>query len=122
MSRLMHGANVQIFGDPTTMSSMMQGFMRATGVGLASEGLLKALSPEARSVLAQLGLNVGEHFGLSGRAGSGAGPAHVPNPASGEALHREPATVAGTAADLSSAAAEAGRASDPPPSGKRIPK
>lgn len=111
MSRLLHGANVQLFGDPTTMASMMQSFMRATGVGLASEGLLKALSPEARSVLAQLGVGLGETFGLTSRTGNGAGPLPAPNPV---------ASV--EAADSDGSPAEVVRASDAPPAGKRMPK
>src|SRR5262249_21229604 len=77
MSKMMNGANVQLFGDPSTMANMMHGFMRATGVGMSVEGLLKALSPEARELLGRLGLGGGEHLGIGGRNGNGAvaGPA-----------------------------------------------
>ncbi|MGE0607352.1 MAG: flotillin family protein [Pirellulales bacterium] len=64
MSKLMHGANVQIFGDPGTMSNMMQSFMRATGYGMAGDGLLRSLSPEARELLGRLGVNLGESLGM----------------------------------------------------------
>jgi uncharacterized membrane protein YqiK len=72
MSQLMHGANVQIFGDPTTMAGMMQGFMRATGYGLAGDGLLRSLSPEARELLSRLGVGLGDHLGLTNGRGNGA--------------------------------------------------
>jgi hypothetical protein len=74
MSKLMHGANVQIFGDPTTMAGMMQGFMRATGYGLPGDGLLRSLGPEARELLSKLGLGLGEHLGVVSGNGNGAAP------------------------------------------------
>jgi len=71
MSKLMQGANVQLFGDPSTMTHMMQSFMRATSYGLAGEGLLKSLSPEAREMLSRLAAGVGGHLG-NGSNGHGA--------------------------------------------------
>jgi uncharacterized membrane protein YqiK len=64
LSRMMHGANVQLFGDPSTMAAMMDGFMRATGVGISTDGLVRSLSPEVRELLAKLGVNLGEQLGI----------------------------------------------------------
>lgn len=60
MSKLMNGAQVQLFGDPTTMASMMQAFVRASSVGLQADGLLRSLSPEARDMLGKFGVNLGQ--------------------------------------------------------------
>jgi uncharacterized membrane protein YqiK len=123
MSRLMQGANVQIFGDPTTMASMMQGFMRATGMGMAGDGLLKALSPEARDVLAQLGVNLGEHFGLAGHKGNGAGPTPVPGPAAGvEAVNLDFSGTNSGLAEPPAGAESQGPVSEPLPLAKGIRK
>ncbi len=94
MSKLMHGANVQLFGDPTTMTNMMQGFMKATGLGISAEALLSSLSPEAKEILARVGQGLAEPFGLSPRGGNGATPPAA-RPTAAEAAATTPA-VAGT--------------------------
>lgn len=118
MSKMMHGANVQIFGDPGTMANMMHGFMRATGVGIAAEGLLKALSPEARDLLARLGLGAAEHLGVAGHDGSSPAAASAASPPA------EPVDVNGakTAEDDLSPTESVTPASEPKPAGKRLPK
>jgi uncharacterized membrane protein YqiK len=59
LGKMMHGANVQIFGDPATMTRMMQSFLQAAGVGMAAEGLLASLPPEAFEVLTRMGVPLG---------------------------------------------------------------
>jgi flotillin len=95
MSKLMHGANVQIFGDPSTMSSMMQAFMRATSYGLAGDGLMRSLSPETRELLARLGINLGDHLSLTGQNGNGAAPARAAGPAPSEGIQELVGATAG---------------------------
>jgi len=56
MSRVLHGARVQLFGDPTTLAAMMRSFTQATAVGAATEGLLASLPAEAREMLSRFGL------------------------------------------------------------------
>ncbi|HEY1065893.1 MAG TPA: SPFH domain-containing protein [Pirellulales bacterium] len=55
LGKMLGTANMQIFGDPETMSKMMQQFMSAAGLGLAAEGLLKTLPPEAKAIASRLG-------------------------------------------------------------------
>jgi uncharacterized membrane protein YqiK len=58
MANMFSKAQMQIFGDPGTMASMSQQFMKAAGYGAAAEGLMQTLPPEAKSLLANLGQTV----------------------------------------------------------------
>ncbi|HVT82667.1 MAG TPA: SPFH domain-containing protein, partial [Phycisphaerae bacterium] len=58
MANMFAKAQMQIFGDPSTMASMSQQFMKAAGYGAAAEGLMQTLPPEAKSLLANLGNTV----------------------------------------------------------------
>ena len=55
MANMFGKAQMTIFGDPATMASMSQQFMKAAGYGAAAEGLLKTLPPEAKDLLSNLG-------------------------------------------------------------------
>ena len=54
MSNMLGKANMQIFGDPTTMATMADKFMRAASMGTAVDGLMKGLPPRARELVEQL--------------------------------------------------------------------
>jgi uncharacterized membrane protein YqiK len=129
MSKMMHGANVQIIGDPSTMANMMQGFMRATSIGMSVEGLLKALSPEARDLLARLAGGVGEHLGVAGGGDNGAavssGPSVPAKPVDGETDGDQLAGVASPRETSSRGAGHSsseGRGSEAHAESKRSPK
>lgn len=55
MGNMLSKAQMQIFGDPETMSRMSNNFMRAASYGVATDGFLETLPPEARSILSSLG-------------------------------------------------------------------
>lgn len=54
MSNMLAKANMQIFGDPTTMATMADKFMRAASMGTAVDGLMKSLPPRAQELVEQL--------------------------------------------------------------------
>ncbi len=58
MANMFAKAQMQIFGDPATMASMSQQFMKAAGYGAAAEGLMQTLPPEAKTLLSNLGQTV----------------------------------------------------------------
>jgi hypothetical protein len=55
MSNMFARANMQIFGDPSTMANMSMQFMRAASVGNAADGLLKTLPDEGKAMLDKIG-------------------------------------------------------------------
>jgi uncharacterized membrane protein YqiK len=58
MAQMFGKANMQIFGDPSTMAAMSQQFMKAAGYGAAADGLLSTLTPETKDVLSTLGSQI----------------------------------------------------------------
>jgi uncharacterized membrane protein YqiK len=74
MGQLMHGARVQLFGDPATMTNMLQSFTRAAGFGAAADGFLSALSPEVHQLLGHFGLNVSPQTSGAGASRNGSAP------------------------------------------------
>jgi uncharacterized membrane protein YqiK len=58
MANMFAKAQMQIFGDPSTMANMSQQFMKAAGYGNTADGLLSTLPPEAKALLANLGQSV----------------------------------------------------------------
>src|SRR4051812_3420901 len=54
MSTMLSKANMQIFGDPTTMAAMSDRFMRAASLGTAADGLMKTLPPKGAELLEKL--------------------------------------------------------------------
>jgi uncharacterized membrane protein YqiK len=54
MSNMLSKANMQIFGDPTTMATMADKFMRAASMGASVDGLMKSLPPQGRELLERL--------------------------------------------------------------------
>ena len=54
MGNMLAHAQMQIFGDPTTMATMAQQFMRAAGLGLATEGLMKTMPAQGQDLLAKV--------------------------------------------------------------------
>jgi hypothetical protein len=79
-------ANMQIFGDPTTMTRMSEQFMRAASLGTAADGLMRSLPPEAQSMLERVASSVGmalkpsdvpHEAGANGN-GTSAAPAQAP--------------------------------------------
>jgi uncharacterized membrane protein YqiK len=71
MANMFAKAQMQIFGDPSTMASMSQQFMKAAGYGAAAEGLLQTLPPEAKTLLANLGQSVVTQMGAKTAAAPG---------------------------------------------------
>jgi flotillin len=63
MANMFAKAQMQIFGDPTTMSQMSQQFLKAASYGTATDGFVKALPPEAKDLLEQIGQQVATHLG-----------------------------------------------------------
>jgi uncharacterized membrane protein YqiK len=95
MANMFAKAQMQIFGDPSTMASMSQQFMKAAGYGNTADGLLSTLPPEAKSLLANLGQTVVSQMSAKQAAGNGktapdgATTAPVTPPAkSADELHR----------------------------------
>jgi uncharacterized membrane protein YqiK len=54
MGAMLAKAQMQIFGDPTTMATMAQQFMAAAGLGVATEGLLKTMPAQGQEILAKV--------------------------------------------------------------------
>jgi hypothetical protein len=90
MGQMLAKAQMQIFGDPDTMTRMSERFMRAASYGMAAEGLLATLPPQVRETLAKLGDAAVSLVGKAGGNGDGSGGAGAPSTAS--------ATVAPSAA------------------------
>ena len=63
MANMFAKAQMQIFGDPTTMSQMSAQFLKAASYGQAADGFLKALPPEAKALVEQIGQNVVSQMG-----------------------------------------------------------
>jgi hypothetical protein len=54
MAGMFAKAQMQIFGDPSTMAAMSQQFMRAASLGNAADGLLRTLPPGGQDLLAKV--------------------------------------------------------------------
>jgi flotillin len=92
MGNMMAKAQMQIFGDPTTMATMAQQFMRAAGLGLATEGLMKTLPPQGQELLTKVAGAMASQ--LQAR------PVETPTAGNGSGVG-----VTGTAAEVSAAVA-----------------
>ena len=58
LGNMLAKANMQIFGDPSTMARMSEQFMRAASLGNAADGLLKTLPAEGQDLLAKIASGV----------------------------------------------------------------
>jgi uncharacterized membrane protein YqiK len=58
LGNMLSKAQMQIFGDPSTMARMSEQFMRAASLGNAADGLLKTLPAEGQELLAKIAGNV----------------------------------------------------------------
>jgi uncharacterized membrane protein YqiK len=83
MSNMFARANMQIFGDPSTMANMSMQFMRAASVGNAADGLLKTLPDEGKAMLDKIGSAVMAQ--LAPKDVSGAATAAAPTNGHGSA-------------------------------------
>jgi len=54
MGNMLAKAQMQIFGDPTTMAAMAQQFLSAAGLGIATEGLLKTMPAQGQEILGKV--------------------------------------------------------------------
>jgi uncharacterized membrane protein YqiK len=54
MGSMLAKAQMQIFGDPTTMAAMAQQFLSAAGLGIAAEGLLKTMPAQGQEILGKV--------------------------------------------------------------------
>jgi len=79
LGNMLAKANMQIFGDPTTMAQMSEKFMRAAALGNGVDGLLRTLPAEGQELLARIGTAVANS--LKPADGNGAGAeAAAPTP------------------------------------------
>jgi hypothetical protein len=95
MGNMLAKANMQIFGDPATMAAMAQQFMRAAGLGNATEGLLKTMPAQGQELLAK----------VAGSLAAQLQPKTPETPPAGG--NGATVGIAGTAADVSPAASKA---------------
>jgi flotillin len=95
MGNMLAKAQMQIFGDPTTMAAMAQQFMRAAGLGLATDGLMKTMPAQGQELLTQVVGAVASQ--LQPKATEAVAPSAAGNGAT--------IGVAGTAAEVTPAAA-----------------
>ena len=65
-------ANMQIFGDPETMSKMSTQFLRAASMGVAADGFMKAMPDEGKELIERLGVAVMSQIKPTVAAGNGA--------------------------------------------------
>lgn len=79
LGNMLAKANMQIFGDPTTMAAMSQQFMRAAAMGNGVDGLLKTLPAEGQEILGKIGSAVVSSLAPKTPDGNGAG-APTPTP------------------------------------------
>jgi hypothetical protein len=54
MGEMLAKAQMQIFGDPTTMATMAQQFMSAAGLGVAADGLLRTMPAQGQEILGKV--------------------------------------------------------------------
>ena len=74
LGNMLAKAQMQIFGDPETMSRMSMQFMRAASIGAAADGLLSTLPAEGRALIDKIGSAVA---GKLGADTNGGGAAHA---------------------------------------------
>ncbi|HEY7089361.1 MAG TPA: SPFH domain-containing protein [Tepidisphaeraceae bacterium] len=55
LGNMLSKAQMQIFGDPSTMARMSEQFMRAAAMGNGVDGLLRTLPPEGQELLGKIG-------------------------------------------------------------------
>lgn len=60
MAQFMARANFTLYGDPTTMSRMMDQYMKGVGLANATQGFLTNLPPEGKEILGNVGTKIGE--------------------------------------------------------------
>jgi uncharacterized membrane protein YqiK len=73
MSNMLGKAQMQIFGDPSTMASMADKFMRAASLGASADGFLKALPPQGKELIERLAGSVVGKLGGDSPAETAAG-------------------------------------------------
>lgn len=81
LGNMLAKANMQIFGDPETMSRMSMQFMRAASIGSAADGLLKTLPDEGKALLEKLSGAVMSQLAAKPGEGNGAPTAAAPDTA-----------------------------------------
>jgi uncharacterized membrane protein YqiK len=59
LGTMLSKAQMQIFGDPTTMTRMSEQFMRAASLGTAADGLMRSLPPQAQELLEKFASGIG---------------------------------------------------------------
>jgi uncharacterized membrane protein YqiK len=79
LGNMLAKANMQIFGDPTTMAQMSEKFMRAAALGNGVDGLLRTLPAEGQEILGKIGGAVVSSLSPKTSDGNG-GAAPVPTP------------------------------------------
>jgi hypothetical protein len=86
LGNMLAKANMQIFGDPSTMAAMSEKFMRAAALGNGVDGLLRTLPPEGQEILGKIGgavvssLSPKVSDGNGGAAPTPTPPGNVPEP------------------------------------------
>jgi len=79
MANMFAKAQMQIFGDPTTMTQMSTQFMRAASLGTAADGLLRTLPPGGQELLAKVVGGVTQSLSPSANADVAAGTSNGHN-------------------------------------------
>src|SRR5687767_6717278 len=92
LGNMLAKANMQIFGDPETMTRMSSQFMRAASLGTAADGLMRSLPPQAEELLAKIAGQIGAAMKPAdgnghGSGGGGATTSEPPKPAPEEVTH-----------------------------------
>ena len=72
MGEMLAKAQMQIFGDPTTMATMAQQFMSAAGLGVAADGLLRTMPAQGQEILGKVASAVASSLAPKSDAGNGA--------------------------------------------------
>jgi hypothetical protein len=93
MGQMLAKAQMQIFGDPSTMAQMSDRFMRAASYGAAADGFFSNMPPQARQLLESIGTKLGIDLNGNG-SGGGATNGHDEGAAAPATKSDQPAPVA----------------------------
>lgn len=90
LGNMLAKAQMQIFGDPETMTRMSQQFMKAASMGTAVDGLLRTLPVEGQELAVKIGSAVASSLAPVDRSTSGNGAGTAAGPAGVVAAEAKP--------------------------------
>jgi len=79
LGNMLAKAQMQIFGDPETMSRMSQQFMKAAAIGTSIDGLLSTLPPQGQELLMKTLSTVAGHLKPTNGTSTTEPPAPAPD-------------------------------------------